>query len=273
MLLALLLISASTTSIGIPIDSLSVKQLLKRGDEHTKVYDIQGALPYYELAYKKEPEQFETLFKLIQTVNDLGEDYRDAGDQHHRESYFRRNLELTEKLYRLYPKKAQSPFTVAVARGNLALSLSPKEKVKLAKDVERLLKESIALDPEYPYAYLGLAIFYSEVANISFIEKFFANLFFGGIPEATFADSIHYFKISLEKKPQFAFTYYRMAEAYVRAKDFKNAYVAYQDVVNAPIQDHGDAFIKKRALERMAELEKKHGKDALIAEKKDSSSN
>lgn len=255
-LLLVLPIFISTFSL---VASPTYLSYLKEGDRYFNEYKNAMALVNYEEAYKMAPHRFDPLFKLIRAINDVAEDRRDAnGDKSQIEALFRRSLKLAKTLYEKYPNRTESAFVLAVAHGNLALFIDVKERVLLASKAEALLKKSIELDPSYPYHYLGLGIFYKEVAGISWIERFFGEMLYGEIPEASYADAEKYIKMTLERDPGFIFAHFHLAQVYEEWSKYEKAYFQFQKVIELPQKDHSDPVLKSLAIKQIDYLTKKY---------------
>lgn len=218
------------------------------GDKYAAEFNTDKALEAYGEAYELDPKNLDYAIKFLRANNSVGQYLRDQdADPEKVEAYFKRNVELAEKIHTDYPDRAESLFSLAIAYGNLALYSSPREKVKLAQDVEKNLKRSIELDPQFPYAYLGLAIFYREVASMTFLERFFADLFLGEVPKSSYAEAEKFFFASLEKDPNFIFTHYHLAICYERDGKTDEAAARYRKVLELPRSDYGDPILKKNA--------------------------
>jgi tetratricopeptide (TPR) repeat protein len=216
---------------------------------------VKEALPHLEKAHEIDPKNYEAGIKLLRVNNSLGQDYLDRTDDLEKaEFYFRRNIEIAESLARDHPQNAEAWFAIAIAYGNLALYSPAKEKVRLAQNVEKYLKKSIQLDPKYPYSYLGLAIFYREVSRITFIERFFADLLFGEIPQADLEEAESYFKKAIALDPSFSFARFHYAKCLEYMGRTDESVVQYDLVLHLAKRDFGDDILKKRAKDRIEDL-------------------
>ncbi len=232
-----------------------IQMYIDEGDRFAKEFDLQNALTQYEKAEQLSPMDFNIRWRILKMNNSLGQTMRDQNkDPKQVEFHFRRNVELAEKLYKDFPNKAETMFAVAVSYGNLALFSPPKEKVRLSGNIEALLKKAIETDPDFAYSYLGLGMFYREVSKITFWERFFAQLFFGSIPQATLADSEKYFRMAIEREPDFIFSHFYLAKALEDAEKYSDAVIEYRAVLQLPASDASDPFFKEvstKALERL----------------------
>lgn len=231
------------------------RQEMFEGNKLFDAFHVKEALPHFEKAYALDPLNYEAQVKLLRTYNAMGQDSMDRTEDHDRaEFYFRKNIEIAEGLVEKFPKSAEAWFAKAVTYGNLALYSPAKEKVQFAQNIEKMLKTSIELDPNYPYAYLGLAIFYREVSQITFMERFFANLLFGEIPQATLELSEEYFKKSIERDPNFVFARFHYGKCLEYADRIDEAVAQYDLAIRLPQKDFGDEILKKKSRSSIEEL-------------------
>ncbi len=62
----------------LPLCSLypeNTAEFIQKGDEYYAKFDNKSALDYYLKAYKIAPDEYDVLFRLARTYNDLGEEY------------------------------------------------------------------------------------------------------------------------------------------------------------------------------------------------------
>jgi tetratricopeptide (TPR) repeat protein len=227
-----------------------------QGDKHFKTFNNSEAIKHYKRAVELAPKNFEARLKYLRTNNSIGQNLRDqGGDPKDITFYFKQNVDLAEALYHDFPKRAEAAFSLAVAYGNLALYSSTREKVRLSRDIEKTLKRSIELDPKFPYSYLALGVFYREVSNINFLERFFAKLLWGEIPHATIEESEKNFELSLARDPTFLFTHYHYAKTLEQAGKIEEAADQYREVIKRPPTDSGDKFLKEISRNALRDLE------------------
>lgn len=228
---------------------------LAAGNKLFDEFKVKEALPHFEKAREMDPSNYEAEIKLLRINNSIGQEYIDRSDDADRaEFYFRRNIELAENLTANHSESAEAWFAMAISYGNLALYSPAKEKVRLAQNVEKYLKKSITLDSRYPYSYLGLGIFYREVSRITFLERFFADLLFGEIPQASLEDAEKYFKKAIELDPNFPFARYHYGLCLEYLDRIDDAIVQYDLVLHLPRKDFGDLILRKKAKERLEEI-------------------
>jgi tetratricopeptide (TPR) repeat protein len=228
----------------------SAEGLVRLGNEAANQFNAEKALSYYEKAAIQDPSLYEAALNYLRTRNSMGQQllYGDKKTAEARE-IFLDNYERAKKLYEKFPLKTESPFAIAVTAGNLALLSAPREKVFLALNVEKNLKESLRINPKFAYGFLGLGIFYKEISKITFIERFFAELFFGKVPHATLEDAELNLRKALKLDPSFIFTRFHLADCLYKMDREEEAIEMYKELVTMRSIDLNDDLWKTLSTE------------------------
>ncbi len=100
--------------------------------------------------------------------------------------------------------------------GQLALFRGNKEKVKLGLEIKEYADQALALDANNAMANAVLGIWHFELAGLGFVERTFAKLLFGGVPEGSYEQSAKYLAKAVAQSPNVI--YYRNAYAKVLLK-------------------------------------------------------
>lgn len=237
--------------------------LVEKGDKYYEQFDNMKALEEYKKAYELSPDSFEALMKLTRAYNDVGEDIK--GIRFRQEDkvipdkageYFEKATQYVELLNKKFPDKAESYFFLAVTYGNLAIFKGGKEKVRLARDVEKNAKKTIEIDPEFAPAYIVLGVYYRRVADLNWFLKQFAKTVFGGLPNGSNEDSEKMLLKAIELDPQIIYAYYELVKTYEAMKKKDKAKEHLKKILELPITDHQDEAIKKEAEREMERLGK-----------------
>lgn len=228
----------------------SAEGLVRLGNEAATHFNAEKALSLYEKAAALDPSYYEGALNYLRTRNSIGQQllYGDRKATEARE-IFLDNYERAKKLYEKFPLKTESPFAIAVTAGNLALLSTPREKVFLALNVEKNLKESLRINPKFAYGFLGLGIFYKEISRITFIERFFAELFFGKVPHATLEDAETNLRKALELDPSFIFTRFHLADCLYKMDREDDAVQIYKELLTMRSIDLNDDLWKALSTE------------------------
>ena len=143
---------------------------VKQGDLfHSNFMNVE-ALNAYQKAYEINPDNFEILRKLTITSNDCGEDQVEINEEKAKD-FFSQSVKYAELARDKFPYEPEVYLLLGLSYGNSSRYARGKEKVKLARDVERNFKKMIELKPDFAPPYIGLGIYYREVAKLNFFLK------------------------------------------------------------------------------------------------------
>jgi len=237
---------------------------IQQGDMYYKEFDNQKALEEYKKAYELSPDSFEALMKLTRAYNDVGEDLKgikfkpdEESNSAKVEEYFRKAAQYAELLRKKFPDRAESYFYLAAIYGHLALFKGGKEKVRLARDVEKNSRMAIGLDPKFIPAYIVLGAYYREVASLSWVLKAFARTLLGGLPNGTDRDSEKTLLKAVQLNPQVIHTHFELAKTYDAMGEEEKAAEQLKEILELPIADHQDKAIKEESEKELQRLAKR----------------
>ncbi len=226
---------------------------LARGDELCRRFDEASAVAQYEKAHQLDPDSFEALEKLARASEDLGNELA-ARQSRDAEAYFAKAIQAAELMRKQHPDRAESYFYLAAAYGSLALIKHGAEKIRLGGMVGEYAKKAIALNPNYAPAYAVLGVFYREVAKLNWIERAFANSFFGGIPRVSYEDSIRMLRKAVELYPTYLYAHYQLALTYEETGQRNEAVKALIQTVDLPPLNSFEVELKAEAKRRLQKL-------------------
>lgn len=204
-----------------------VREKLERADSLYAAFNNRAALTLYEELYLSEPWEppaaagaptstdFQLLYRLSRTAGDVAKDVLAAGGRAEALPIMERSVAYAERLKALHPDRPETWFQLAVTWGTLARTEDGRERVKLGRDVEEYAQKAIALDPSYAYAHLALGIFYREVGDLNWIQRTFANTFYGGLPDGGAEMALKSLRAALERDPSLVMTHYELAVTYL----------------------------------------------------------
>ncbi len=188
--------------------------LLAPGDSLRQVFDNAGALAEYSRLAATHPDAFEVLIRLTQAHNDYAQDLLADGRKKEAEAHFEDAVAMAERMRDLYPERPEPYFFLAATSGNLALFKGGKQKVRIGRAVEAYARMAIELDSTYALPYLALGIFYREVASLSWIQRTFARVLFGGVPRGSREDAVRFLEKAIALDPTLGLAHYELALTY-----------------------------------------------------------
>ena len=227
---------------------------LGKGDSFYKSFNFVAAIGQYEKAYAIAPNEFEVLSKLTRTYNDLSEEYYEKKDEKNAERSVNQGLKYAEEFYKKFPDSAGVYAYLAWSYGNLALYKGGNEKVKLAHKIKENAEESIRKNPNDYLPYIILGIYHRQIASLSWLEKLFAETFFGDVPEGTLEESEKYLLKALEIKPGVVIATFHLSLAYKEMGDEEKEIRTLRKVLDLPEKDFRDKYAKRKSERRLKEL-------------------
>ena len=166
-------LSAFAQHTKTPIDHIA------NGDEAYSIFDNQAALSEYQIALDLDSLNYEAAWKLTRAYVDIGESLK---DKKQRKFHFQEAAKYSRRIIRINPDRIAGHLFLSIALGRIALDAGAKERVKLAKEIKEEADRALELDPLNNFAWHVLGLWNREVASIGWLQKFFANLIYRGIP-------------------------------------------------------------------------------------------
>jgi TPR repeat protein len=248
-LISVLIIMLTVFSSAMAEEADSV--FIMKGDSAYKAFDNEAALKWYAKAYQEDSSNYEAAWKLSRAYVDVGETLE--GDEMHAhyqkaEAFARRAIELNQK-------GSNGHLFLSIALGRVALNVGAKERMRLAREIKIEADSAIVYDPDNDIAYHVVGRWHRRLANLSWVEKGFANIFLGGVPkEATMENAVASFKKAIELNPEkishrleLGITYKEMGEKDLAIAEFKKC-------LELPETDSDDAGHKRKAQAYLEEL-------------------
>jgi len=228
-----------------------VTTLLVYGDSLFNSFNNEGALEYYQKAYDLDSTNYDACWKLSRAFVDVGETLEDDPRAEH---YNKGNL-YGEKAVDLNPEGSKGHLRLSIAIGRVALDAGAKERVRLSKEVKKEVDLAIKLDPNDDIAYHVLGRWNRKLANLSWIERGFANMFLGGVPEdASEENAVTSFKKAIEINPGYINHHLELGMTYEMMDMEEEAGAEYQKCLNLPKSSSNDDKHKATAKEKLDDL-------------------
>ena len=228
--------------------------IIAKGDSLYAQSDMQNALDYYEQAYGIDSSDYYLLLKLTRVCNDLGEYYYELRDEDSSEKVVYQGVNFAERFSSLYPDSAKVYAYLAWSYGNQALFEGGKEKIKLAHKIKDNATKAISMDSTDYLPYVILGIYNRQIGALNWFERFFANTFFGDVPEGSFEESEKMMRKALELQPGIVIAAFHLSLTYKEMGDEEKEIEMLNKVLEMPNLNFRDTFAKRKAKERLDEL-------------------
>ncbi len=243
-----------TSLVYLNISGTDYKTLLQKGDEYYKKFDLKQAVLSYEEAFKLLKNDYEILTRLSRTYNDLGEDYYEQRDNKNSEIAINNALKYSEILFDNFPDSAITYAYLAMSYGNLAMFKGGNEKVKLAHKIKENAEKSISMNPDNYLPYIILSIYHRQIASLSWLERTFANTFFGKVPDGSLEESERMMLKALEIQPGICVAMFHLSLTYYEMGNENKERQWLRKILDAPEIDFRDKYAKRKAGERLKKM-------------------
>lgn len=229
------------------VNAQEFKKYLSEGDSLYYNFKIEEAFPLYKKAYELKPDNYNTLLNIVKIYNAVGEFKRKEHKQDEAKKDFNLAINFSVKQINLFPDSSLAYTYSAISYGNLARLTGGKERLNYAREIEKNAKKAVELDSNNAIPYVILGAFYREIARLSWIERMFANILYGSVPDGSLLDSHRMLKTALEISPNLITANFQMALTYRAMDDKEKEKEYFQKVISLPLYDFRDPFLKKSA--------------------------
>ena len=166
------------------------------------------------------------------------------------------HADVVQKIARQYSDLAELATNPEEHRDELELAACSDIRTKIA--YSRLVKDeaerALALDPHYAWADHVLGCWHYEVASLTGAARLVARMFYGGLPPASYAESIRYLKRAVELEPRDPAHVIELGFAYRAAGDKEAARAEFEKGLALTGQENFDAEAQGRARTALADL-------------------
>jgi tetratricopeptide (TPR) repeat protein len=190
----------------------SEESFIKKGDDAFSAFNNVKALENYQQAVKLNPDSYEANWKLSRAYVDVGETFE---DEDKRADYYKESEKYARLAIEKNAEGSDGHLYLSIALGRVALDAGAKQRIKMSKEIKKEADLAIKYNPDNDLAYHVLGRWNRKIANLSFIEKGFADLFLGGVPEgATNEAAVSNFKKAIELNPSYINHYLELGITY-----------------------------------------------------------
>jgi tetratricopeptide (TPR) repeat protein len=219
-----------------PAQAGEYEELMRAGGAHHKAFDNVKALECYTGAHLLQPGDFAAHMLLVRALNDAGEDAKGK----EAERLFEMAVQESVVLAARHPSRKESWFFVAASKGNLSLFRGGREKVRCVREIKESAEKALSIDPDYRCACVLLGVLHREVAILNPALRFFADKFFGGLPETSLQASEELLLKAIRLDPGSIYANYELALTYEAMGRNTDTLAACRKILELPIADHQD---------------------------------
>ncbi len=240
--------------LPVAVNAQEYAKYLSDGDSLYSYFKIVDAFPLYKKAFELEPDNYYSLLNITKIYNAVGELKRKEHKQDEAKEDFDKAISYSEKLINLFPDSSLSYTYSAISYGNMARMTGGKERLNYAKEIEENATKAVQLDSNNAIPYIILGAFYREIARLSWIERIFASVLYGSVPDGSLQDSEKMLKKALTLNPNIITANFQMALTYRALENEGKEKEYFKKVLSLPAYDFRDPYLKssaERFLERI----------------------
>lgn len=238
---------ATTSAAQSPAD------LLTQGDRDYAAMNAAAALSKYENAASSDPRSFAALWKASRSAVDLGSYAPDAS---RRSALFSSAEQYARRALSMNPANPEGHFALARALGKIALTQSPRGRVKYATDVRSQALDCLKFDPKHAGCLHVMGMWNAEVMRLSGFTRVVAKNFLGGkvFASASWKDARSYMESSVASDPNRIIHHLDLAGVYRDVGDKQHERVELEAAIRLPPTDFNDHHYKDEARSQLAAL-------------------
>jgi tetratricopeptide (TPR) repeat protein len=228
-----------------------VAALLAAGDSALTRFDLAAATTAYRQAYHSAPTSYEAAWKLARAAADS------ATNSPLRDDQKRLCMEadtLSRAAVALDPAGARGHTYRAIALGKLALFLGGKQKVRMAHVIKAEADSALRLDPADNLAHHVVGVWNREIVELPGLLKFFANTFFGSVPEASLDSALFHLRRAEALRPDVIPHHVEMGITLAVAKRYPEAAAELESALRLPTGWVTDGYYRDKARKALADV-------------------
>jgi len=223
------------------------------GDSLFKLFDNKGALESYLAALEVDSISYEANWKAARAFTDVGETIEDDDE---RAEFYLKGSQDARRAVQIDSLGSKGHLYLSIALGRVALDAGAKERIKLSKEIKKEVDLAIKYDPNDDTPYHVLGRWNRKLSNLSWIEKGFADMFLGGVPEeASEENAVAAFQKAIELKPYHINHHLELGITYEMMDLEEEAKKEFQTCLDLPKSDSDDDKYKAQAQEFLEDLE------------------
>ena len=251
MIVMCLAIAAPTFTLAAPADSTFAVEMAA-GDSLFHTFDNLAAREHYARAVAIDSTNYDALWKLSRAWTDCAA----AAPKDEQGRMSAQSERFARKCVALYPDSAQAHFILALSLGRMANLAGGKKRIALSKEIKVEADSTLALNPKHFGAMHILGRWHYGIASLSWLEKSFAKIIYGGVPPgASMEKARSYFEQAIALDPKTPINHYWLGETLIKLKDYADARAELEKCTSLDDVLFDDKITKGKAQKRLKEIE------------------
>jgi hypothetical protein len=184
---------------------------LEQGDGFECLFQTKAALTVYlqlELAGRKDADLF---YRIALEYSELMPDAKQRSEKMRLGEIA---LGYAQRAVAADGKSARAYLALSMSYGRLAFLQDNRTKMEYSRLVRANAEIALRLDPTLDYADYVLGVWNYELANLGLVQRGFARLAYGGLPDASNAKAVEYLQKAIVLAPQRVSHHIELGRAY-----------------------------------------------------------
>lgn len=217
---------------------------LLQGDMHPR-----ETADRYEAVLVRDSLNPEANWRAAIALVDIGKQTPDNQKSRTRDSLYRVAEQYARRAARVAPDSADAHFALALALGKVSLTLSAKQRIRLAKEIRAEALRAIEIDSTHDGAWHVLGRWNAEVERLSNLEEFFAKTVLGGkvLGQASWDEALRCMRKAVQFRPDYIYHHLDLAEMLIERKRREEARPELRRILQLPPRDAMDPQYRARA--------------------------
>jgi tetratricopeptide (TPR) repeat protein len=203
-----LLLLVLLQSVGSASDAVRLRD---EGDAAFERIEYEEARRAYESALRESPSDGQILWRLARVCVCMGE----VAEEPQRGELFRKAEQYARFAVSAEPSSAEGHTWLAGSLGYIAYYSSTSRQVALVREILQETAAAIALDPRSDAAYSIRGSTYRALGNVGWVERQFAALFLGSLPDGGYAEGEAALKQAIAIAPGIMRHWYELGVLYL----------------------------------------------------------
>jgi thioredoxin-like negative regulator of GroEL len=227
-----------------PVRAADIRSQLQKADQLEDSDRLGQALEILKAAEQIEPDNPEILYR-ISNVNAETADV--VSDEKEKKTYAQTALKYAKQAVEKGPNLSDAHLSLAIAAGKVTDFVDNRTKMEYSRVIQQEAEKAVQLNPKNDLAYLVLARWNFEMANLNPILRGIAEMLYGQVPPSSQEKAGEYFKKAIAIAPNRIAHHFEYAEALDRMGKKEEARGEYQKVLQLSATSREDREDQKQA--------------------------
>lgn len=210
-LLSLFVFAVGPCMAQSPVETVATETSFATVDSLRTHGQFRAALARLDSLDRNAPPRSDALWRRALLLTDLG---KETSDEDKAIGLYREALDVADSARKVDSTSAWTHLVTALAAGRLTLHVGRSERVEHSRAVKRHTDRAIALDSNLAPAYHLRGRWHREVADLNFIKRALVKAMYGGLPDASFEQSVQDFLHAIERESK-PYNHLELAKTYL----------------------------------------------------------